>query len=154
MNRVTIGLLLFALDAGSSWAQLRLFVPGLVPDMRGSQYQVIEVGRHAERIQERRVVVVQNQADFEALWGETHVRSGPIPEIDWTFQQVVGIYAGRKASSGFEIHLMGVQDMGTSFTLHVGESVPAEGRMVSSLESSPFLWLLMVGKKPVQVVWH
>lgn len=152
--RATIGLFLLALTAGASHGQVRSFLPGLVPQVRGLQYQILDAGRRADTVRERRVATVQSQADFESLWDQTFVSSGPIPEIDWSYQQVVGIFSGIRPGTGYDISLRSVRSVDGVILIGVTEITPPPGMLLSSLESSPFMLILLTSRDPVQVVWN
>ena len=100
-------------------------------------FETIESGTQSN-IRVPRNVVINSQEDWQTLWIEHQLGSVEIPEIDFTIQTVIGMYAGERSSGGYTLAIDHLGATGKILTVSALESIPGTGCTVTLALTSPY----------------
>ncbi|MDB5245577.1 MAG: hypothetical protein JWN90_682 [Parcubacteria group bacterium] len=97
-------------------------------------------GQNATNIDTRVNYRITNQADLATLWGMLYSNNnGPaIPTIDFTKNEVIGVFDGSHSSGGYEVHVTDVSDAGGTRVIHIRRTAPGDGCPTTNAITSPF----------------
>lgn len=102
-------------------------------------FTVLETGQQAVEVAERKNVAARDAASFQRLWTMAHGgQEMAAPEVDFTKEYVIGVFAGEKTTGGHMIEVLSVTDFGDQRTLSVTQTAPGEGCAVSQAFTSPY----------------
>ena len=88
-----------------------------------------------------REVVIRTGAEWRALWKEhtaPHVPPPPVPPVDFTTSQVVGVFLGQRSSGGYAVDILSLSDAGNALTVTYRETRPAAGTLQITVLTQPF----------------
>lgn len=85
---------------------------------------------------EARQGVVPTAAEWEALWAGAG-GGAPLPEVDFTREEVIVAAAGTRPSGGHEIEVESVRDAGSRRVVVVRETAPGSGCMNTQALTQP-----------------
>lgn len=102
--------------------------------------------------------VIQDPVEFSALWARiySHTHSlVPVPPVDFAREIVVVVGLGKKATTGYSLHIVNAVYgyPGTVVRVMVSLEEPGQNCAVSPLVSSPVA-ILRMNKPPVPVVFE
>lgn len=102
---------------------------------------VIAHGSYAP-ISDRKNFRISNADDMQKLWallyGNDASNTPPIPQIDFSRQEVVAVFAGEKPTGGYDIAVSGIQDSSNERMVSVTITAPGPSCMVAESQTSPF----------------
>ena len=102
-------------------------------------FVVLETGGNAQDAEERKNIAARDQESFDRLWKMAHgAQEIAAPEIDFSKEYVVGVFAGRKPSGGHAIAVTDIQDLGDERTITVALTVPGSGCVVTDMLTTPY----------------
>ena len=88
-------------------------------------------------IQTTRREVVRTATVWNALWA-AHASGRPAPEVDFSRDMVVAMFAGSRPSAGYSIEIVSVERENGALTVKFRESAPPSDAMVAEVLTSPF----------------
>jgi hypothetical protein len=90
---------------------------------------VLAQGADAASIFDRTNFHIKNEHDLTTLWnlvyGSTTTTAPTVPVVDFTKNEVLAVFDGTHATSGYNIQIVSVVDSSTSRTVTVDHTVPA-----------------------------
>lgn len=81
--------------------------------------------------------VVQSTAAWDTLWSAHNGSSDEQPEVDFSRQSVLAVFAGEKPTGGYSIRITGIQQQGSSLVVSYSETSPGPDAMVTQVITSP-----------------
>jgi hypothetical protein len=83
---------------------------------------------------------IQNPSDFQSLWTLVYGDSDlpRIPTVDFTKYEVLAVFDGSHATSGYQIKVQSVADLYPSRTVTIQHLVPGSGCAIAYTTTSPF----------------
>jgi hypothetical protein len=102
-----------------------------------------------------RQVVLRDAKAFEALWKElyAHGEPPPLPKIDFSRENIVGIWWGQKSTGGYHVEIGLVEIKRCAAVVHVVLWSPPKGAVLSQAFTTPFA-LKAVQKLPQKVTFR
>ena len=93
-------------------------------------------------VKQQRAIVVQTAADWKKLWDEHAAgKAAPMPEVDFSKESVVAVFAGERRSGGYRIAVEVLADPKTdAVTVLYDVRKPGPGGMTISMMTQPFLF--------------
>lgn len=102
-------------------------------------FTVLETGGNAQEAEERKNIAARDQESFDRLWKMAHgAQELAAPEIDFSKEYVVGVFAGRKPSGGYAIAVADIQDLGDVRTIAITMTVPGAACVVTDALTAPY----------------
>ena len=100
---------------------------------------VLDAGMNAAAAPERKNIAAYDEEGFARLWAMAHIEgSTPMPDIDFSKQYVIGVFAGTKSSGGHSIAVSRVSDSGDTRTVAITLTKPGPGCITSQAITSPY----------------
>jgi uncharacterized membrane protein len=87
-------------------------------------------------VQPRRAIV-RDEAEWRALWAAHAGPEMPAPAVDFRSRMVAAVFAGERATPGFEIEIAAARHDGAALILAVAERPPAR-RVAAQIVVAPF----------------
>jgi hypothetical protein len=81
--------------------------------------------------------VVQSAEAWATLWSAHNGSSDEQPEVDFSRQSVLAVFAGEKPTGGYSIRITGVQQQGRSLVVSYSETSPGPDAMVTQVITAP-----------------
>ena len=81
--------------------------------------------------------VVGDQADFEQLWKDHSGSSAILPEVDFSKQTVLAVFAGQKPTGGYSIKISSVRLDGKELVVSYHVTSPEKGKLNSQVLTYP-----------------
>lgn len=81
--------------------------------------------------------VVQSSEAWATLWSAHNGSSDEQPEVDFSRQSVLAVFAGEKPTGGHSIRITGVQQQGRSLVVSYSETSPGPDAMVTQVITAP-----------------
>jgi len=102
-------------------------------------------------IAEPRAWVLRNEAQWKSFLAETVGHSGSAPQVDFSRQTVIGIFAGQKNTGGYSIRILRItarteKGKPSSATVHYRVAAPPADGMVTQALTYPYTILRVDGK--------
>jgi hypothetical protein len=101
-------------------------------------FTTITTGTHAGGVTARKNYLATDSAGLTKLWKLAFGTSSTTPTVDFTEQEVVGVFAGKKPTGGYAISVSKVEDTATARTLFVTITVPGPTCMVTESLTTPY----------------
>jgi len=102
----------------------------------------------------RRDVFRNRTALLEVLEQNNPGRTIRLPRIDFKRSEIYLVAAGPRSSSGYELQVLRVQDLGDRIVVVVHERTPSLGDAVQARVTYPFLLIALPrSSKPVTLKW-
>lgn len=99
----------------------------------------IAAGANAAEVTKRKNIAVYTREEFARLWEMAYGSdASPLPEIDFTKEYVIGVFAGLRPSGGHGISVVQISDSSTTRMIRVEQTTPGEGCMTTQAFTSPF----------------
>ncbi len=92
-------------------------------------------------ISEYREVVIKDEASWGKLWAEHQSNRGtppPAPTVNFKKFMIVGIFLGDRGSSGYNVQMMGIEEVGKDLLVSYKETQPASGGMQLTVMTQPY----------------
>jgi hypothetical protein len=109
------------------------------------KYNVLARGPHALSLTERTNYRIKNATDFAQLWVMIYGDSdaNPVPTVDFSREEVLGLFDGSHASSGYYLTVNSVVDVTPNRVVSIDHvTVPATCNAANT-PSSPFVLLVV-----------
>jgi hypothetical protein len=85
-----------------------------------------------------REAVVRSAGEWQALW-HAHAGAGAVPPpVDFSRQQVVGVFLGMRSSGGFAVEITDATEEAGALLVHYVETTPGTGAMTAQVITAPF----------------
>jgi hypothetical protein len=102
--------------------------------------------------------VIRTAEEFGSFWAKHGSDSSPpstreSPAIDFSTSMVVLVYVGSKKSSGYSVHITGVQDSGSSIVISYKENEPGPDDVVFLAFTEPY-HIIKTDKSSKTVVFY
>jgi hypothetical protein len=103
---------------------------GTLPNCSANQcpedipYAELAAGQDGSYTNSRSFMVVKTAEAFETLWTEND-ELGDLPSVDFEKQMVVAVFYGETDSSGYNIHVVAIEDHGNELVVDLVLSTPA-----------------------------
>ncbi|MBF2053670.1 MAG: protease complex subunit PrcB family protein [Candidatus Sericytochromatia bacterium] len=81
--------------------------------------------------------VVQSAEAWATLWSAHNGSSEEQPEVDFSRQSVLAVFAGEKPTGGYSIRITGIQQQGRSLVVSYSEASPGPDAMVTQVITAP-----------------
>ncbi|MFA5141043.1 MAG: protease complex subunit PrcB family protein [Elusimicrobiota bacterium] len=93
-------------------------------------------------VKQARAIVVRTPTEWKRLWTEHAAgKTAPLPEVDFSKESVVAVFAGERRSGGYRIAVEVLEDPRTdAVTVLYDVRDPAPGGMTISMMTQPFLF--------------
>lgn len=102
-------------------------------------FRVLDTGTHAAGVSVQTNYAASSEEDFAKLWKMSHGTDGKtLPEIDFSKEYVMGVFAGQKPSGGYSVAVASVTDAGNTRTVAITLTSPGEGCMVTESLTNPY----------------
>ena len=99
-------------------------------------------------VTDMREVTVKTAAEWEALW--TAHRGGERPSVDFTKNQVAGVFLGTRPTGGYSVEIVTVRREATGIVIEYVERTPAPDALVTQALTSPFHLVTLERVEPVR----
>jgi hypothetical protein len=87
-------------------------------------------------IEDKREVTVRTAAEWKKLWQE-HLPGQPVPSVDFSKSMVVGVFAGSRATGGYQVAITTIERDGASLVVTWRESQPGRRDIVTQMLTFP-----------------
>jgi len=90
---------------------------------------------------ERKNYVLRNQNDWELIWNQHTLNTGPkpdVPVIDFDKEMVIAVFAGEFPTGGYNIEIQEIKDSARMVKVRIQEISPSENCFVSQAFTQPF----------------
>ena len=85
-----------------------------------------------------RQVAARTLADWTMLW-RSHATGGqPMPAIDFSRETVVGVFAGRRPTSGYGVEIVRTAEANGTLIVDYVETRPAPGAVTAQIVTAPY----------------
>ncbi len=102
-------------------------------------FNILDAGTHAADIAVRKNYAAYAKEDFAKIWKMAHGTNGPnLPEVDFSKEYVVGVFAGQKSTGGNAIAIASIKDMGDVRTVAINLIKPGTDCMVTQSLTNPY----------------
>lgn len=102
-------------------------------------FAVLETGGTAQEAEARKNIAARDQESFDRLWRMVHgAQELAAPEIDFSKEYVIGVFAGRKQTGGYAIEITDIQDQGDQRAIAVTLTAPGPDCVVTDALTSPY----------------
>lgn len=103
-------------------------------------FVALESGSYAqEGPAERTNIAARDEAAFAQLWRMAHgAQELAMPEIDFSSEYVVGVFAGEQPSGGYMVEVQEITDLGDTRTFRIAITAPGAGCAVTQALTSPY----------------
>jgi len=92
-------------------------------------------------IEKREQQVINNEADWNALWERMNAGVLPVPErpaVSFEKETLIAVFTGVHNSGGYSIEITGMESREALTTIGIREKTPAADMMVSMSLTSPY----------------
>jgi hypothetical protein len=119
-------------------------VRGVEPSGGGSPVPFVSIGQGSvSGIVDPQEVVIQSAEEWRELWS-THAPSAPAPPpVDFARELVVGIFAGQRPTSGYQVQVVRVERGETMISVVYQVTGPPADAMVAQVLTQPFLLITL-----------
>lgn len=100
--------------------------------------RVIETGTHAVDGDQQANYAAYNTEGFLKLWKYAYGATKLMPEIDFSKEYVIGVFAGKRLTGGYVVTVSSITDNGRVRNVTVRLTKPGEGCAVTEALSAPF----------------
>ena len=144
-NRIGVGLLtvMFMIYARQSYGGVYL------------PFITIEKGTYSG-ITEPSYAVIKGEDDWNNFW-DRHVSNiipkPDVPEIDFSKEMVIGVFAGQKNSGGYEVEIVKILKEENSIKVLYKERVPLPDEVVTAVITQPYHFIKMP-KEDLKVIFQ
>lgn len=102
-------------------------------------FRVLDSGTQAAGAPARKNYAAYSKDGFVKLWNMVHGASAAsLPEIDFSKEYAIGVFAGQKPTGGYSIEVVSVTDEDAVRTVEVGLTKPGANCMVTEALTSPY----------------
>jgi hypothetical protein len=103
-------------------------------------FTVLETGGNAlEGDGDRKNIAARDQESFDRVWKMAHgAQEIAAPEIDFSKEYIVAVFAGQKPSGGHAIAVTKVEDVGDERVITVTLTAPGANCVVTDMLTSPY----------------
>jgi hypothetical protein len=114
--------------------------PQIENERRDGSFVVLAEGESALGIDRRTNYRIMSEAELEELWSLVYGSGGgpQMPNIDFTTNEVIGVFDGSHTSGGYSVHVTRVEDKDGVRTIHIRRESPGENCVISEALTSPF----------------
>jgi len=96
-------------------------------DWQGNDTSVTHVGQ----------VVIRNDRQWVHFWSEHHPHEAA-PEVDFTRDMVIGVFAGPRPAEQFSIQIIGIRTLPASLVVDYRERLPPTGTFAVNVTVYPY----------------
>jgi hypothetical protein len=82
-------------------------------------------------------VTARTAGEWDAVW-KRHAPGRPQPQVDFSREMVVGVFAGSRNSAGYSVDIVSAQDQQGTLVVRYREVVPARGAVTAQIITSPY----------------
>jgi PrcB C-terminal len=134
MRRRPARLAQLALVLSCAW-----MVAGLSRAGAGLSLRTVALGSRS-RVTEPLEIVVRTPAEWTALWARHSDPGVPLPPVDFAREMVVAVFLGHRPTSGYQVQITGVDEVGAGPDLEVTYRTlePAAGSVRRPVITMPF----------------
>ena len=103
-----------------------------------SPISFVSIGQgSASGIVDPREIVIQSEQEWWDLW-KHHAPSGSPPPVDFATELVVGIFAGQRPTSGYQVQVVTVERVGAETSVIYQIKSPPKDALVAQVLTQPF----------------
>jgi hypothetical protein len=89
------------------------------------------------QIEQALQTTVRTADEWSKLWAR-HAGQRPRPEVDFSREMVIAVFAGSRATAGFGIEIVSVQEESGGLVVRFREKRPRRGAVTAQVITSPF----------------
>ena len=82
-------------------------------------------------------VAARTVAEWDKVWKQ-HAPGRPQPQVDFSREMVVGVFAGTRNSAGYSVDIVSAEDQQGTLVVLYREAVPARGAVTAQIVTSPY----------------
>jgi hypothetical protein len=82
-------------------------------------------------------VTARTPGEWDAVW-KRHAPGRPAPQVDFSREMVVGVFAGSRNSAGYSVEIVSAEDQQGTLVVRYREAVPARGAVTAQIITSPY----------------
>jgi hypothetical protein len=82
-------------------------------------------------------VAARTVAEWDKVWKQ-HAPGRPQPQVDFSREMVVGVFAGTRNSAGYSVDIVSAEDQQGTLVVRYRETVPARGAVTAQIVTSPY----------------
>lgn len=103
------------------------------------EFFIVDEGQVAVEVTERTNYIVNGTDHFTRLWSMVHGESAPpMPQIDFTEQDAIAVFAGEMPTSGYRIEVDSIEDTADERIVRITITSPGESCVVTQSLTSPY----------------
>ena len=111
-------------------------------------FRVIDKGTQSG-IDDARQVVVRTADEWAKLW-RVHGMDRARPKVDFAREVVVGVFLGSRPTSGFNVEIVGVDEVAGARVVRYRETSPARDALTAQVLTSPYE-LVVIPRTPAEI---
>ena len=100
----------------------------------------------------KRLQVIDNMAEFKAVYTLAGTTTRPIPSVDFDTQRVIAVFMGEQNSGGHAIEVTSLQDQGKYLQVNVRTTVPGARCMTTQALTYPYHFV-QLAKQPKELLF-
>jgi hypothetical protein len=101
------------------------------PSMR-----VLDKGVHSN-LDDARQAVARDAMEWKTLW-QQHSPERPQPQVDFTREMVLGVFAGSRPTAGFGVEIVGTAEKNGTLVVQYRETRPSPDALTAQVITSPY----------------
>lgn len=102
-------------------------------------FRVLDEGANAANVSVRKNYAAYSEESFQKIWNMANGFDGKTPpNVDFSKEYVIGVFAGQKPTGGYSIVVTSVTDTGDTRTVAITLTAPGENCMVTEALTSPY----------------
>lgn len=103
------------------------------------QFTVLASGDHSG-VRERKNYLYSDEAEFAKVWDAAHPGE-PMPDVDFSYEAVIALFAGERSSGGHSIKVEEVIVADGAETVFIARIEPGPGCIVTQAITTPFTFV-------------
>lgn len=102
-------------------------------------FRVLDSGVHASGVTNATNYAAYSESSYLKLWGMVHgTDKTPPPNVDFSTEYVIGVFAGQKPTGGYTVAVDTVSDENGTRTVHIALTKPGPGCITNQMVTSPY----------------
>ncbi|MDB5264452.1 MAG: hypothetical protein JWN64_23 [Parcubacteria group bacterium] len=104
--------------------------------VRPVEFTAIDTGTASE-LKEKKNYAIYSKDELGRIWGLAHDNE-PVPDVDFSKEYVVAIFAGQKSSGGYSVKVSKIEDSTTTRKVYITLTAPGSGCITIQALTSPY----------------
>ena len=98
--------------------------------------RVLDKGVHSN-VDDAHQAVARNAAEWKGLW-QGHSPDRPQPQVDFTREMVLAVFAGSRPTAGFGVEIVGTAEKNGTLVVQYRETRPSPDAIIAQIITSPY----------------